>query len=500
MADISIIGAGLGGLALSMRLASRGHQVTVYEKQQYPGGRCGVAEGGGYRFDTGPTLLLMPDVLDELFEAAGLSLGSYLTLRTLDPNYRIHYRDGSDIVWRPDKEWMAGELERIHPGAGDGFRRFIREAEVHYRTARSHFVERDFDSYLEFLAPGQVAALFRTHAHRNLWRYTRSMLPDDRFCQSVTFQSMYLGTSPFESPAIYTLLPWTEMCEGIGYPEGGLHAVPRAMERAAKDLGVTFHYGVEVTDVDRDGRRVRGIQLDTGDRVETPWLVANEDLPHFLRERLGEDMPPRPWPWRYSAGTFLYFFGLDTQYDCLEHHNVILPGFERIFEDIATRQVVPEEPAFYISDTSGTDPTAAPEGGSAIYVLVPTPHLDARVDWDAERARVRELVLDKMETLGCDSVRNHIVWEGGADPRDFERDLNLEKGSAFGLAHQFTQVSHLRPHNYHRGIDNLFFVGASVRPGTGIPMVVFSSRLTLRRITNALEGKGQRVGWAATRV
>ncbi len=500
MAKVTIIGAGLGGLALSMRLAARGHQVTVYEKQPRPGGRCGLVEADGYRFDTGPTLLLMPDVLDELFTSCGLTPSSFLTTSKVDPNYRIHYQDGSSIIWRADVDWMAGQLEGLHPGAGNGFRRFMDEAGVHYRTARANFVERDFDSYLEFLSPAQVAALFRSHAHRNLWRYTRSMLPDDRFCQSLTFQAMYLGTSPFQSPAIYTLLPWTEMCEGIGYPEGGLYAVPLAMEKAARTLGVEFHYGVEVQSAVREGRRIRGIDLGDGGRVEADWVVANEDAPHFLRERLGETLPRRPWQWRYSAGTFLYFLGLDTQYDCLQHHNLMLPGFERIFHEIAVQGVVPRDPAFYVCDTSGTDPSAAPPGCSALFILVPTPPLGGPVDWDAESVRIRELVLDRLERLGCSSIRDHIVWEGGADPRDFERDLNLEKGSAFGLSHQFTQVSHLRPHNYHTGIDNLFFVGASVRPGTGIPMVIFSSRLTLRRVLNAMEGRGQRAGWASSPV
>ncbi len=192
--DVAIIGSGLGGLALAMRLAARGYRTRVLEKSDGPGGRCGELRLGEHRFDTGPTLLLMIDALEHLFAECGLSLGDYLRASRVNPNYRIHYADGSSIVWLSDVEAMADQLEELRPGQGAAFRRCMAEAGEHCRISRRNFVERDFDSYLQYLAPRQVQALFRAHAHRNLWRYVRSFFPDERICQSLTFQSMYLGT------------------------------------------------------------------------------------------------------------------------------------------------------------------------------------------------------------------------------------------------------------------------------------------------------------------
>ncbi len=276
------------------------------------------------------------------------------------------------------------------------------------------------------------------------------------------------------------------MAEGIWYPEGGLYALPEALRRAAEDLGVAFEFGREVTGVRTDGRRVERLETADGEAVETDLVVANEDLPHFLRTKLGESLPRRPWSWRYSAGVILLFFGLSRRYEALSHHNIVLPAFESLFADISRRRIVPERPAFYICDPSKTDPSVAPEGGSAVYVLVPCPTLEGRVDWDAESARVREYVLDGLERLGCDGVRGHVTCEARWTPVDFRDRLNLEHGSAFGLGHQFTQVSHLRPHNYHPRLGNLFFVGASARPGTGIPRVVFGSAITRDRVEEAV--------------
>jgi len=231
---------------------------------------------------------------------------------------------------------------------------------------------------------------------------------------------------------------------------------------------------------------VTRLELTDGEETETDLVVANEDLPHFLRTKLGESLPRRPWPWRYSAGVMLFFFGVDRRYEALNHHNIVLPAFKSLFEDIARRRIVPETPAFYICDPSRTDSSVAPEGGSAIYVLVPCPTLEGNVDWDSEAARVRAYVLDGLRGIGCDGIGEHVVETAHWTPVDFGERLNLEHGSAFGLGHQFTQVAHLRPHNYHPRLRNLFFVGASARPGTGIPMVVFGSAITRDRIEKAL--------------
>lgn len=483
-----IIGAGLGGLATAIRLGRRGFQVTVLEKTARPGGRANQIQDQGYSFDTGPTLLLMPDVLEELFRDAGRDIHDYLDLRRMAPNYRIQFGDGSTVEFSGDPAAMKAELDRIEPGAGRRYETFLREARYNYQVARERFVERNFTGLFQFVTPTNLYYLLRTRALRKLYDRASRVFQDDRLRIAFTFQTMYLGISPYDSPAIYSLLAGTEIVDGIWYPMGGMYEIPKAMARLAAELGATIECHAEVAEVLTERGRATGVRLTDGRSVRADLVIANADLPYVY-----EQLVPRPYQGAYAHGkanrlqygcsAYLLYLGTDRRYENLRHHNVYLArdtarNFAQIFQDRA----LPDAPSLYVNRPTVTDPSVAPPGGDNLYVLVPVPHLTPAIDWQRDEPAFRQLVYDKLEQVGIADLRQHVRVEHVFTPADFHARYYLERGAAFGLSHHFWQVGYLRPNNKASRLPNLYFVGASTVPGGGVPMVILSSRLVTERI------------------
>jgi phytoene desaturase len=488
---VAIIGAGVGGLAAAVRLAHAGFAVEVFEQGSAPGGRCGRLEAGGFTFDTGPTLLLMPEVVAETFAAAGRRLDDYLSLVRCDPNYRIHFRDGSALTVSSDLERMARELERLEPGSFPRYLKFLARGHVQYRTSLERFVGRNFDHVAQFLTPASLRGIVAVRAHRRMYPEVARYFRDDRLRAALTFQTMYLGISPYRSPAVYALLPYTELAGGIWYPRGGLHALPLALARLATELGVHIHYGAPVARIDIDAQRARGLRLAGGEFVPADAVLCNADLPWAYRNLID----PRHTTLRnagrlrYTSSAFMLYLGTRKRYPALLHHNVIFGGdYRGSFEDIFDHLRVPADPSFYVNVSARTDPGCAPPDGDNIYILVPVPHRRPGLDWSVEGPRLRRLVLARLADIGCPDVAEHVVVERQFTPDDWEAELNLERGAAFGLSHDFFQVGPFRPRNQDPNVPNLFFVGASTQPGTGLPMVLLSARLVTERIVRRFAG------------
>lgn len=476
---ISVVGAGLGGLAVAIRLQYAGNRVTVFEKNDAPGGRAGTIDVDGYHFDIGPTLLLMPDVLDRLFTDVGRRMSDYLDIRKLTPNYRLHFRDGSEFDFFSDREAMKKVLDGIEPGGGLQFERFLAEAGFCYRTARENFVERNFLSAGEFFTTRNLSLLFRMRAHRKLYRLISSYFKDERLRQAFSFQTMYLGLSPYESPALYTLLPYTEFTEGIWYPMGGMHAIATAMAALLVELGGEIRYSTPVRRIETAEKRASGVRLADGEFVASDLVVTNADLPYAVESLLPRRKSRK---WKYTSSGFLIHLGLSKRLESMPHHSIIFSSdYQRNFNEIFRTKTIPTDPAFYICRPSATDPSVAPEGGDVLYLLAPMPHLTDDIDWNSEGPKLRRRMLDRVRELGYD-FEDSIVVERLWTPVDFRDQLNLAAGCAFGLSHDILQVGYLRPHNRHDEWNNLYFVGASTHPGTGIPMVLFSAELVEERI------------------
>jgi phytoene desaturase len=481
-----VIGAGIGGIAAAARLARNGYEVTVVEKNDRPGGRADQLLWDGHRFDTGPTLFLMPQVFEETYAALGERMGDHLDLRRIDPTYCIRFDDGSELALTADLIAMREQLEAIETGSFGGFLRYLAEGQEHYLKSMQHFVGRDFKSLFDYLNPRNLPLLFQLKAlvkhYPNVGRY----FDDPRLRAAFTFQNMYLGLSPFDAPATYSLLQYTELADGVWFPVGGMYRVVESLVEIAEANGVHFRYTSPVERIDVGEDRARGVVLEGGRRLTADVVVANADLPYVYRKLL----PPGPYARRlerkkYTSSAIMFYWGVDRVYPRLGHHNVYLSGdYRRSFDRIFKEHSLPEKPSFYIHAPARTDTTAAPPGQDSLMALVPVGHLEegSSQDWSGMQKRAREAVLDRLAADGMPDFRGHIKFEVSLSPHDWRALYNLEKGAAFGLSHNFAQVGYLRPRNQHDRYRNLFFVGASTHPGTGLPIVLMSARLTTGRI------------------
>ena len=480
---VFIVGAGLGGLSAAVRLQARGYRVTVLERHSHPGGRCGLWESDGFRFDTGPTLLLMADHIGRVFTDAGRRMEDYLELTQLDPNYRIYYRDGSTLDVTSRLDALAENIERIERGAGKRLRDFLGVAGRMYRTGVA-FVDRNVHRPGDFFSLRDAGLLAAAGALGKLRSLVARHFRDERLRDAFSFQSLYLGLSPFDAMAIYALLPYTEVAGGLYFPKGGMHALPRALARLAEELGVEIEYGADVARLETSGNRVSGVSLSDGTRREADLVLVNADLPYAYKTLLGEPLA-KVERMRFTCSAFLMYLGVRREYPDLPHHNLVVPeNLAACCDDIFTHRRVPADPAFYVCNPNKTDPDLAPPGCENLYVLVPVPSQTpgAEIDWTTEGPRLADRMLDRLERVGLKGLREHIVTQRIFTPEDFRSTFSATRGEAFGLAHNFMQVGYFRPHNRHSRLHNLFFVGQSTHPGCGVPMAMISSRCTVERM------------------
>jgi phytoene desaturase len=489
---VAIIGAGMGGLAAAIRLRLMGFDVEVFEKNEQPGGRVGRLRKGGFTFDTGPTLLLMTDVYHDLFAAAGRDLGEEIELTKLDPNYRVHFGDGDSIKVSSNLPALIPELERVEPGVTPRFYRFLEDACLKYRLGRKEFVERDFEKAADFFGPRNLRLLLKTRAVNNYYRSVSRYFKTEKLRQTFSFQTMYLGLSPYKAPAVYALLPYTELAEdGLHYPRGGIYELVEAMVRLARNLGVRINLDCPVEEIVVAKDRARGVRVN-GEETGADAVLANADLPYVYRKFLPAHVGHGDFRFRlrkrerllYTASAFMLYLGLDRKLDHMLHHNVYLSArYRENFEQIFDERRLPDDPSFYTNVPSRTNENAAPSGMEALYVLVPTPHLNDAVNWEREGPTFKERVYDLLEKkANIPNIRQHVVYENVKTPLDWLSDYNLEEGAAFGIGHGIFQVGYFRPSLASKTVPNVYFVGASTRPGTGVPLVTIGAKLAAERV------------------
>lgn len=486
---VVVIGAGVGGLTAAARLQRAGFAVTMLEKNTRVGGRMDLLEAGGYRWDTGPTLLLMSDVYRAHFAALGRRMEDYLALRRIDPAYRVRFGDGSYLELTSRLDRLAEQVERFEPGAAAALLRFLGDAARKYRLGRRHFVERSFERAGDFFSLANLRLLWRTGAAANYRRHVSRYFRDERLRQAFSLQTIYLGLSPYHSPAIYTLLPYTELVQdGLWFPEGGMYALAEALRRVAEEEGVEVRTGCTVTRIAARDGRVCGVETHDG-FVPADVVLANADLP-YVYERLIDGGTPKDISSRrsrrfsYSCSAFMLYLGVRGEVAQLLHHNFFLGrDFKRALAQIFEQRRLPDDPAFYLCAPSVTDTSFAPPGCASLMLLAPVPARSRRVDWGREGPAFRGKLLDLLEErAGITDLRGRIEVCRERTPADWQRDYNLARGAAFGLAHGLFQVGWFRPDNRSRRLPNLYFVGASTRPGTGVPLVMIGARLVAERI------------------
>ncbi len=482
-----VIGAGIGGIAAAGRLARNGYNVTVVEKNEQPGGRCYQIVRDGHRFDVGPTLFLMPEVFAETYEAMGERMEDHLDLQRIDPTYTVRFSDGLSLELTADMLKMQPQLDAVEKDAFDGFLRYMAEGNKHYRVSLDKFVGRNFYSIFEYFDPANLPLLFQLKALTKHYSNIGSYFNDPRLKAAFTFQNMYLGLSPFDAPATYSLLQYTELAGGVWYPMGGMYRVIETLTAIAEKQGAQFIYNAPVKQIHVDGDQATSVELEDGRILTADLFVGNADLPYIYRDLLPDAAEAKKLEnKKYTCSTIMFFWGVDKEFPQIGHHNVFLSGdYKMSFDSIFDSLTLPQEPSFYLHAPTRTDPSAAPEGQDTVYVLVPVGHLDENgsQDWDALVNRARETVFERIDRqMGISDLREHIKFETVYTPLDWQEQFNLVKGAAFGLSHNFMQVGYLRPQNRHAKYKNLYFAGASTHPGTGLPIVLLSAKLTTERI------------------
>jgi phytoene desaturase len=476
---VVVVGAGLGGLSAALHLVGAGRQVTLLERAAVPGGRAGLLETAGYRFDTGPTVLTLPGLVADALGAVGEELDDWLDLRRLDPAYRAFFPDGSTLDVRSDVTAMADEVARVcGPAEADGYLRYVALLAEMYRVEMRSFIDVNVDSPLD-LVGRDLARLAALGGFRRLAPTVGRYLRDPRTRRVLSFQSMYAGLSPYDALALYAVIAYMDTVAGVWFPVGGMHAVPRALAAAAEKHGVEIRYGTEVVGVERSGARATAVLTATGERVPCDVVVLNPDLPVALRELLGVE----PWQvrrLRYSPSSFLLLAGSTAAYSRTAHHSIHFgTAWSRTFRDLVDEGRLMSDPSFLVTNPSRTDPLLAPAGRESYAVLFPTPNLDADLDWARLGPAYRDEVVRVLEARGYTGFGDAVEVEQVTTPLDW-RARGLERGSPFAAAHTALQTGPFRPRNLWG--DNVVLVGSGTTPGVGIPMVLVSGRLAAERV------------------
>ena len=486
MTSIIIIGAGIGGIAAAARLAYEGYQVTVVEKNEQPGGRCGFLDKDGYHFDTGATLFLMPELYAQAFAELGERMEDHLELTRVDPNYHIHFDDGSMLELSTDLNTMQTQLESIEPGSFGAYLDYLSEGCLNYKLSLDHILCRNFRTPFEFFTLKNLSLVFRLKAlvnhYQNLGRY----FDDPRLKVAFGFQNLYMGLNPFESPAIFSLLQYTEHTNGIWFPKGGMYRIIEALTGIAEKNAVEFVYNAPVECVNISENRATGVTIHDGTKIAADIVIANADLPYVYRHLLPEDgTTDRLTQKAYGCSAITYYWALDKQYPQLAAHNLFIDkDYRQGLNEIFKRHSLSKDPSFYVHAPMRIDPSLAPDGHEILYVGIPCGNLDnaAPQDWSAIKSHSRDFVMKRLAQVGLHDLEDHLKVEVIYNPYDWQKRYNLVKGSTHGLSHNIMQMGYMRPHNRHKRYNNLYFVGASTHPGTGLPTVLVSAQLTSERI------------------
>jgi phytoene desaturase len=479
---VLIIGAGPGGLGTAMLLAKTGLDVTVLEKQPRVGGRTSAIEGEGYRFDLGPTFFLYPRILQEIFQAVGRDLFKEVPMTRLDPQYRLVFGAGGELTATSDIERMVAEIAKLSPTDAPQFRRFMDYNRVKLEKF-APCLQVPFPGWTSLISLRLLKVLPFLKPWKSLHAELAGYFSDPRLQLAFTFQSKYLGMSPFQCPSLFSILSFLEYEHGIWHPTGGCNSLTRGMARVAEELGVKIELNTPVEEILFEGRRAKGVRTAQGER-HADAVVINADFAHAMSNLVPDGLRRR---WNdaalakkdYSCSTFMLYLGVEGRFDQLAHHNIYMAkDYHRNLDEIERQHVLSEDPSFYVENPVCTDATMAPPGHSALYVLLPVTNQHPNVDWSKERTRYRQVALRQLAKLGLKDIESRIRFERVVTPADWESKVDIYRGATFNLAHNFSQMLHLRPQNRFEEFDRMYLVGGGTHPGSGLPVIFESARIS----------------------
>lgn len=480
---VAVVGSGFGGLAAAIRLQAQGFATTIYENRDKPGGRAYRYEIDGFKFDAGPTVVTVPDCIEELFELSGKNMKDYVELMPVEPFYRLYWEDGTVFDYVQDHEGLLEQIKNVSPSDVGGYEKFYRYATEVYKAGYEELCHVPFLRFSDML---KVAPdLVKLGAYQSVYRTVSKYVKDEHLRQAFSFNSLLIGGNPFRASAIYTLIHPLERKFGVWFPKGGTHALVEGLVKLFKDLGGKIELSSPVEEILTQGSKVRGVRVK-GETHSFDAVVSNADVTytynHLLRnEKKVQSKAKSLTNKRYSMSLFLIYFGTKKRFPGLVHHSIFFANrYKELLKDIFDKGVIADDFSLYLHAPTVSDPDLAPEGGESFYVLAPVPHLGHKpVDWNTVGPKFADKILSYLDEKYIPGLKKEIVVQKIFTPADFKSELNAHLGSAFSLEPTLTQSAWFRPHNRDEKLSNMYIVGAGTHPGAGIPGVIGSAKATV---------------------
>jgi phytoene desaturase len=491
--NVIIIGAGLGGLCAAIRLAKKGFSVTILEKNETVGGKVNSVESNGYRFDTGASLLTMRHVLEELFEFVGRQIEDYLEIIPLEPICRYFWTDETVFDASTDLQKTENEIARLEPRDVGNFHKFLADARRKYEVSEKTFLAHSLNDLPKLLRPQYLKDLLVISSMRTLDAHVRSYFVSAKLRQLFNRFATYNGSSPFQTPATFALIPYVEFGLGAWYVRGGMYQIPKAFEKLAKEFGVEIKTNCTVEKILIEDKKTVGVRLENGEILRSDFVVTNADAIETYRSLI-DAKERKSFPDKKlekiepSCSGFVLLLGTKKQFPQLAHHNIFFSDDYKAEFDQIFKQLKPAtNPTIYVCATSRTDETQSPKGCENLFVLVNAPYTNDKINWQTESKSYRDLIIRKLESFGLEDLEKSIEFEQTITPEDFEKKYRANKGSIYGVSSNGIFSAFLRPPNRARDIENLYFVGGATHPGGGIPLVLLSGKFAADLIERKLE-------------
>ena len=488
---VVVIGAGFGGLSAAVRLRAMGWDVTLVEARKQLGGRAGVIERDGYTFDTGPTVITAPHLFGELFELFDRRLDDYVNMVPVDPFYRVTFPDGNHFDYVGEEQRLIDQIGRFNPKDVDGYRRLADHARRIFEVGYEQLVDQPFDSFVDMLRV--VPDMIRLKNYRSVYGLVASYIEDERLRQVFTFQPLLVGGNPFNVTSIYLLIHWLERKWGVHFAKGGTAALVDALGQLLDEIGVDGRLDTPVERIEVGAGGVESVITERGERIGCRFVVSNADPSYTYREMIDADVRRRNSDRRVdrvkqSMGLFVGFFGTDRIYDDVEHHTIVMgPRYRGLLDDIFENKVLADDFSLYLHRPTATDPSLAPEGHDGFYVLSPVPNNESGIDWQQRGDAYFDKILRHLEQRQMPGLREHITTRMWQSPDYFEQQLRSVSGAGFGPEPRLSQSAWFRYHNRSEDVDGLYFVGAGVHPGAGLPGVINSAKVMEKLVPRPVE-------------
>lgn len=489
MKKVVIIGAGVGGLATANLLAKAGFSVTVYEQNAMPGGKAGRLDIDGFRFDTGPSWYLMPEVFEHYFALLGENVAELLALVRLDPGYKVAYEDGQELTVHGTSKQDHETFDRMQPGSSQALTTYLKSAQRTYALATKYFLYNNFDSYRNVVRKDVLTALpsLARAAQKSIHQNVQRHFGNQKLQQLLEYPAVFLGTSPYDAPAIYSLMSHLDFEQGVFYPQGGLYQIIESMVSIGKKHGVSYHYNSPVSQIVTEAGVATGITVN-GKAIAADVVISNTDL-HFsetaLLPKALQTYPETYWQKRTAGpSAILLYLGIKGKLQNFEHHNLFFSkDWEGSFKTIFNDRAWPEPASLYVCVPSKTDPSVAPKGHENMFVLIPGPAVETVTE--QELSSLADTYISQLATMSkTPDLAKRIIVKKVFGPSDFTQQFNAWQGTALGLAHTLRQSAMFRPQNKSKKVKNLYYVGANTVPGIGIPMCLISAEVVYKRIIN----------------